>query len=756
MQAGPLKAQPLLYDTVASVRAARVPSVGSGGATHIRTAGYHIVGDGGGALYRRVAEAPGHALWIQSLDGSFWAFADIILTPEMAGAKGDATFVSGKPASWNGTDNTTALQNAIDAHTYFHVADRISFRKANEVYRITKSLHCGYGVGGFTTTRIEGPGTDYRGEGFNGATILCDFSNAPGVVFQGGRANRWKGVGLRGRNWDWGFNHVLGAVAGASIDDTLVANWLDPGLVVEAGGRHTPYAAFAVDPYSGAASSPAYPLVAYPSFVGSQTQYDKAYSSDTLIEDCYIGGFDTGIVVQPSGADGNGDFTKVRTCLIEYCRWAISVGQTQSRGVHVSDTNFSNVFCIFATDIHGKQEGKFGAPITNCSASECLNILSFGSTSIVGPVELINFYSEGGWRIGDVSPTTSDETSIEFRGCQFAFDGQNDVRGVPAKVMGSANQPVTIKFDGGVFSNFPSVVNLDFAPSDLKLDGTLIVPQSTRTLAYQMFAHNATGGGLIFNMLGSLSIRGGQRLKYVPYNLDTLAAAGAVIIGPRQLSNRSRCSCIYIEKLVEMSGADGDGVYNSPLIGLIDKTLITHASVSDKTLTFSMPAGYTAASFQLYGPSNGDVLWDSSTGSVFFVSDVKGLEVTAVLQNNYKAVGGGHYSTLTPIPLTTGYFYVGVSRVYTPDYYLQGDFSTRSLTIANCGRSDGYNAFMTTSLARNDYLYYDPIRTAILAPANGKINAPIVAGSLVVSGYPGLTVTGKRLEIFIRPGPVNA
>jgi hypothetical protein len=63
---------------------------------------------------------------------------------------------------------------------------------------------------------------------------------------------------------------------------------------------------------------------------------------------------------------------------------------------------------------------------------------------------------------GDVHPATADETSIVFRGCQFAFDGQNEVRGVPAKVMGSANQPVTIKFNGGVLSNFPSVVNLDF------------------------------------------------------------------------------------------------------------------------------------------------------------------------------------------------------------------------------------------------------------------------------------------------------
>ena len=204
-----------------------------------------------------------------------------------------------------------------------------------------------------------------------------------------------------------------------------------------------------------------------------------------------------------------------------------------------------------------------------------------------------------------------------------------------------------------------------------------------------------------------------------------------------------------------MSGADGEGVYNALPIGIIDKTVLSGARLSDKTLTFSMPASHSTASFQLYGPSNGDVLWESNTGSVFFVRAVRGSEVTAILQNNYKGLRDGHYRTLATIPLDTGYFYVGVSRVYTPDYYLQGDFSTKNLTITNCGRADGYNAFMTTSLARNDYLYFDPTRTAILAPTNGRINAPIVPGSLVVSGFPGLTVAARRLELFIRPGPAN-
>lgn len=43
-------------------------------AAYIRTAGYYAVGDGGGALYKRVAVQPTHAGKVQALDGSWWEF----------------------------------------------------------------------------------------------------------------------------------------------------------------------------------------------------------------------------------------------------------------------------------------------------------------------------------------------------------------------------------------------------------------------------------------------------------------------------------------------------------------------------------------------------------------------------------------------------------------------------------------------------------------------------------------------------------
>jgi hypothetical protein len=52
----------------------------------IQTVGYAIVGDGGGALYRRVATQPSHAGKVQSADGAWWEIADNVLHVKQFGA----------------------------------------------------------------------------------------------------------------------------------------------------------------------------------------------------------------------------------------------------------------------------------------------------------------------------------------------------------------------------------------------------------------------------------------------------------------------------------------------------------------------------------------------------------------------------------------------------------------------------------------------------------------------------------------------
>ena len=83
-----------LYDTRADLAAAAVPAP----VQAVRTAGYAAVGDGGGALYRRVGAEPAHNLKVQSSDGAWWE-----LVPEhgqinvkQAGAVGDGVTDDGQ------------------------------------------------------------------------------------------------------------------------------------------------------------------------------------------------------------------------------------------------------------------------------------------------------------------------------------------------------------------------------------------------------------------------------------------------------------------------------------------------------------------------------------------------------------------------------------------------------------------------------------------------------------------------------------
>ncbi|SEF14595.1 hypothetical protein SAMN05444161_8989 [Rhizobiales bacterium GAS191] len=435
----------------------------------------------------RVSSRPMHALRFRSMDrylpsglidsenGGWWSWADNVLTPEMAGAIGDADI-----ANWSGTDDWQAIQDALDAHIYFHIASEVCFRQS-KTYRVTKPLHLGYGVGRPTCARVRGPGIARRGENsFSGPIILCDFSNAPGVAIQGGRSVRWKGVGLKGRNFAHLVNNHMGAVGGASIDDTLGPNWADPSLDDRADTRYAPYAAFAIDPYAGARPGTSYPDVSYPSFLGTVAQYEKASSSDTLISDAWIGGFVVALADQPCRARGSGVCTKLQRVVIEYCKYGISVGNTQSRNVSIEDASVRRAFCFLTNKTCETKSGVCRGSILNLSLIECLNIFSLVPGHCFGQLEIVNLDAAGLWRIGDIAAGAPSAGGLIFRGGRFDFASQNDARGVPAKMLDSANPAINVKFDGGQLKNFRSVAMLDLTCADLEINGTDFRPADAR------------------------------------------------------------------------------------------------------------------------------------------------------------------------------------------------------------------------------------------------------------------------------------
>jgi len=87
-----------LFDTASLVETVEIDSE----VNSIRTAGFSTAGDGGAALYKRVAAEPSHIGKIQSADGAWWEIADRVLRPEMFGGKSEAGF-----------DNKVALEGGI-------------------------------------------------------------------------------------------------------------------------------------------------------------------------------------------------------------------------------------------------------------------------------------------------------------------------------------------------------------------------------------------------------------------------------------------------------------------------------------------------------------------------------------------------------------------------------------------------------------------------------------------------------------------
>lgn len=86
------------FASVAAASAATITST----VQFLRVAGFALAGDGGAALYKRVALAPSHPGKFQSADGAWWEIAEAVIDPRMLGAKWD-----------DATDDGVAINNAI-------------------------------------------------------------------------------------------------------------------------------------------------------------------------------------------------------------------------------------------------------------------------------------------------------------------------------------------------------------------------------------------------------------------------------------------------------------------------------------------------------------------------------------------------------------------------------------------------------------------------------------------------------------------
>jgi hypothetical protein len=476
-----------------------------------------------------------------------------------------------------------------------------------------------------------------------------------------------------------------------------------------------------------------------------------------------ISGFVAGVVNQPGNADGNGDFTTLRRCQIEYCKYGVSVGNGQSRNVGITDSQIAAAYTALTNKIHGRQIGRFCGTISNLSTGNLTKVFDFNSMAYVGPLTFFEFYTEDCLTIGTVDSNSSNEVGLKFESSFFNFSGQTDAIGVPPVVLGSITaNTMPVVFENCVFTSFPSVLVFGtntLGNNNVTLKNCTMLPEDRNSGSvaseYIALAHDGTCGGAIFNKLGSNGQGGAIYYKYI--NLSTLAVGTQVICGDA-FGSAGRAFIVPKYAREIFPGSDAYETISNPrynAANFIAKSALSSCSVSGKTLTitFSSRADWQ---FAQDGPDNGDVIFDDATGSVWFVRSRTGTAVTAVAQNNYKSDGSGGYVQLTAVSTTVGNFYFAPNRYYSPQYYLRGDATAGSAILTNCARDDGFATWYDSNISVNDYYYVVSTNDAAISPVNTRVTArDQAAGTITLAGNFARSETRRQLKYFVRSPPAN-
>ena len=707
--------------------------------TFVRTAGYTTPGDGGGALYARVASEPAHNLKIQSNDGAFWELVaeNGVVTEKQAGGIGDGV-----------ADDTAAIQSAIDFCIYSDGAGNdglpVAVRLMGPLLRTTDTIHLGYGED-FHGVTVRGVGIKRRAEAKNtGTAIQADFNDRPIFNIQGARRTILSDLWIEGTFMPTSMDFF-------SIEPTIEANWDALG----GNGRYNPYAAITIDAYSGTRPAESYPDVSYPAFLQPVAQYDKFFSSDVIIERIGVRRVNTALAIQPCDADGNGDFVKVRDCSFNCCKYAVSVGNAQARNLELRNINGSEMFVFATNDAHGRQVGFLGGPIDNCSFFGFVgSLFRFNKSRSVGTPLFSNLYAENLHRIGDFTANSNEEIMLTFQSCQFEFR-HSDTAGVPANILAGINETEVV-FRGCLFVRAPSVYSFSIPNVQMHECRSVVTDRSSGTIPrYEAFAHNATSGGVVID---PLRLRP-QGIGFTRFNLDTGAVIGGVL--PRETGPADGARSIGLPQAVWefRHGSDFLGETFRKRIAFFSvpkSSGFSSVSLSNRTLTLQFTSLAEDRAMRL-GVEPGDVIRDGNTGMIFFIRARTGTTVTAEAQNNYISNGGGGFDTMTAFSATSGSLQFMNSRLYVPNFVTLADFSDGSNTATAIGRFDGFATYLDADVEVGDYIYTDLDRDALFINGEGELTAiDTSARTFTFAGNARNTVDRKVLPVWIRTPPPNA
>jgi hypothetical protein len=339
------------------------------------------------------------------------------------------------------TDDTTAIQNAIDYAIYFknpsvpgyNVNQGAHVFLPAGIYRTTDTIHLGYGVNGFNQVIFEGEASYSHDQATTLSGIRPDFVDRPAINIQGGRRVCVRNLSITGKNLAW-----LTANYNSISDRSVVSNWYGTNISAANDTQYAPYAGITIDAYSGTRPATSYPNVSYPASLGTVPQYGKNLSSITTIENVSVNGFVVGVALSPYAGPfaGSGDFTTIRDCDLSFNVVGMSISNEDARNNNLFNSRIH--FCHTAIDgeTYGLQEGKVHLTALGSSFDNVYRIfnveLDGGSATAQGAfgMRFDGCYSEALMSLGTAHNVSSGSTfrpmGINFTNCKFVFVYKNN------------------------------------------------------------------------------------------------------------------------------------------------------------------------------------------------------------------------------------------------------------------------------------------------------------------------------------------
>lgn len=642
--------------------------------------------------------------------------------------------------------SSAAIQAAID----FAIlgGDKQSVYVPAGIYKITDTIQLGYGVG-YNSCILEGAGYKFRGESqFNGTVFICASIYQPGINIQGGFGSQIRNLAIIGP--------MMGFMT--SISDAnwaIESSWVNAGYEARCDSRYAPGAAITIDAYSGNRPVVSYPDVNYPASLGTVAQYNKDNSQQCLIENVMIEGFVAGIVIKPSDDDNNGDYTTIRKCRIDQCKYAISVGNFQHRNLHIDDVACQYVWIGLTNNVHGKQRGQINGTISCFSTVQSVNFLQIEAVW-AGPTTFLNCYTEAQYRIGDIYGNYTQAPTIIFQSCYFYLQ-QNTARGIAPTALGpSGGAGGSVLFKGCDIQSYPSVVPIAKSIG-VRFDDCFFYSNNvgqTITEPYKRYAFNATCDGVVVGAYGDVPTSTG--IQYWPVSNAT-GVADVYQYTATTTSRRTRTYCLPFTTQ-QVLGVNGTYNPNTKLVlGFNKATQVSSASLVNKTLTITL-SGINQETYELYGGCPGDILIDENTMSVFFVRSRVTNTIIAELQNNYKesSIGSGVFTPVTPISLSVGIMNFRNTRLYTPSGVLRGTATLGSANITAVGDDSSANSFITAEILADDRLVVNTQNYLPFAIANSKVVTVNAGSSLITLDSNALYTRSVSIDVFSAVAPANA